>query len=483
MKRYASDEAPDTIIRVGQSLRKIGRENPNLPYVNVGIGVFHSDGNQMPEWYQEALRRKNKEVPKSTYHFAGNPEFLENTARLVFGNDVETSDIYMAPSYGGSQAISIGNHVLKDIVPVGVPTYANHEAVINAGGSLFYPYKYLDERGEFNVESFLEVLDREKIVADLMDDQHDRVTEVLCRNMGVDTKSLDHIETALFRKMGMVWLKTREVAPLIQAVCNNPLGIDIPRNQWGIIADELERKNITLQVDLAYLGLGEGIKKDSEMLKYFKSRGVKMLVYFSYSKFHGHYADRRAGSVMAVNFNKDPGLLSQVRETTSAVAVDGQRLSNVIELNPDIQAEQRMWLEGIRKQAIINRQIISEALNGSLGARINALDAQQGPFLYLSDLQLQDLKSGETKNCPLISWIFPELAEKMGYEVPIEAHDFPSDQLRVAGVPILPVEAFGGAGGVRIALPNISEATARDVARTLKEAYRHLDVQQSDCNK
>lgn len=478
MKRYTLSESPDTIIRVGQSLKEISRENPNLPYVNVGIGVFHSEGHQMPQWYQEALRRKNKEVPKSTYHFAGNPEFLENTARLVFGNNVETSDIYMAPSYGGSQAISIGSHVLKDIVPVGIPTYANHEAIINGGGSIFYPYRYLNERGEFDVNNLLEVFDREKVVSDLIDHQHGRVTKALCRNMGVDPKSLNHTETTLFQEMGIVWLNTREVAPLIQAVCNNPLGVDIPCNQWEIIADELVRKNITLQVDLAYFGLGKGIEKDSGMLKYFKSRGVKMLIYFSYSKFHGHYADRRAGSVMAVNFDKDPGLLSQVRETTSAVAVDGQRLSNVIELNPDIQTEQRMWLEGIRGQAIINRQIISEALNGGLGARINALDAQQGPFLYASDLQLQDPESWEAKNCPLMPWMFPELAEKMGYEVSTEALDFPSNQLRVAGVPILPEEAFGGAGGVRIALPNISEATARDVARTLKEAYKHLEAQE-----
>ena len=460
MKKPQTHEAPDTVIRVGKFLTALTQEQPGLEYANAGIGVFHTPGIEMPGWYKEALARKDRVVPISTYHFAGDSQFLKTTARLIFGDDVDMGALFLAPSYGGTQAISLGNHALRDIVPCGVPTWVNHEATINAGGSVFYPYKYIDENGEFNVDQLLASLDRERVISGLMEGTHFRALEAFCRVLGVDSGSLTEAESG--NPMIKSWIESKKISPLIQAVCNNPLGVDIPQKHWERIANELVTREITLQIDLAYLGLGKGVSEDSAMLRFFKTQGVKMMVYFSYSKFHGHYADRRAGAVLGVNLEQDPQVGAQIRNSTSAVAIDGQRLSTIIESDEGIRTQQRAWLALLRESALANRRILEEALKGTTGEGIMAPGT--GPFFFARDPEVDDQPQ------PLMPYLFPELTQRLGLKVPEGAKDFPNDRLRVVGIPVSPEESFG-TSGVRLALPTLTPEIAGEVGATLRMAY------------
>lgn len=450
-------------INVGQKLASLAKEQPQLDYAKAGIGVFHTPGPEMPGWYKEALAQKNGVVPPSTYHFAGDPKFLETTARLIFGDEVDMKALFLAPSYGGTQAISLGNHALRDIVPCGVPTWVNHEATINAGGSIFFPFKWIDENGEFNVDQLMASLDRERVISELMEGTHSRALEAFCRVLEVDSGSLTEQENG--NPMIRSWLGSKKISPLIQAVCNNPLGVDIPQQHWERIANKLVERDITLQIDLAYLGFGKGVSEDSAMLKFFKSRGVKMMVYFSYSKFHGHYADRRAGAVLGVNLEQDPQVGAQIRNSTSAVAIDGQRLSTIIESNEGIRAQQRAWVALLRESALANRKILEEALVGTIGQGIMAPGT--GPFFFAPDPKVQG------KRHPLMPHLFPELAYRLGFKVPKAAQDFPKDRLRVVGIPVLHEES-SGISGVRLALPTLTPAIAGDVGATLRRAYLQI---------
>jgi len=456
MKRLATATPQDSIKATGLALKSIKSELSNLSFIDATIGVFHDNREDgMPSWYREALAREQKVSRKTGYNFVGMPEYLEGTARLIFGNEVDTSTLAMAPSYGGSHAIYLGNSVLQDIVPVGLPTWPNHPGLIENAGGLMVAYRHLDDSGNFNFEGFRQSIEELSLDnTELLQHAHKR----FMMRWGIDPKSAEQIPS--LKNV----LETKNISPLIHAICHNPLGVNIPKDQWAAIVTLLKKNDTTLQIDLAYMGFGESVEKDVELVRYLFCEGVKLFLYFSYSKFHAHYAERRAGAVLCANFSKperaviQEKLLQQIRNTTSAIGTEPQSLSLRIEKDEDIRIEQREWVRRLKEISKVNREILNSGVPDAYKLSTNT----SGPFFFARD--------GATT---LLPWIFPELAEKLGYEVSKEARAMPQEFMRIAAIPTSGEEGLGF-GGVRIGLPLLTDEMAREAVKTFAYVYERI---------
>jgi len=456
MKSSINVPEPDEVKKSGAALKKTKAQNEKLPFVNATIGVLHSEKEkQMPEWYHEASRLA--ETDKLTgYNFFGIERYLKLTARLLFGGNAPTDDIAMAPSYGGTGGIFLGSEDLKAIVPMGIPTWPNHKGLIETAGGIFVPYQHLTKEGEFNCDEFIKTLDFDYIYETYYLQNQRQVIDVMSNRLGITPNYKEH------QDFSEKWFKEKSISPMIEGDGKNPLSIGIDRKYWQTMADEIKKRSLILQVDLAYLGQGKSIEEDLQMVQFFKSEGVPMFIYFSYSKFHGYYDDERVGAVLGVNLKEDrtpkeQRLLHTIRNTTSAVASKGQTTAWVIENYDKIRKEQRLWLENIKKNSDTNREIIAPVLPKEYQYFKNGT----GPFLFAPDYNDKQLSP----------YIFPEYAKKFGHHVPEEAKDFPSDKKRIAGILNNVHAKNGDLSGIRLNLSRMSQVTAIDIRNTLEYAY------------
>jgi len=411
---------PDVISAVTAAKKSIPK---GVPYIDATAGVVCDPATGkpfVPDFYKRAVLETAKDNKANTYNFPGNFEFLERTAHMVFGENIK--NIGMWPAAGGSHSISIGNNLLtksmeegghRDVI-IGTPTWPGHKGLITEAGGNIITYPHLDEHGGFNFDGFLETLEN-------------RLRE------------------------------NPEVTVLFHGVCQNPLGIDVPEKYWAAIAEKLLKDNITLQVDLAYLGFGKGIEDDSKMIRYFREKGVPMLVYFSGSKLYHGYGEDRIGAGFAANYANTGAIqanaIKYIRQTTSAIPERGQQIVNTIEgdmSDTGLRSQHRNFLAQTRERVAECRRII---LNAVQGCELNYLSDSQGIFLQLPHASPEGA-AGE---------LFPELGEKMGWPLDNVQHD--ENVSRVATIPV-------GGEGVRLNLAALNSATAIRVAEAIGRVWQ-----------
>jgi aspartate/tyrosine/aromatic aminotransferase len=79
---------------------------------------------------------------------------------------------------------------------------------------------------------------------------------------------------------------------LLQTSCHNPTGIDLHLDEWDEVFDVCEKKDITLIMDSAYIGMGNGISKDIEPVVRAFKKNIDLFVCVSYSKIASLYGHR-----------------------------------------------------------------------------------------------------------------------------------------------------------------------------------------------
>lgn len=406
---------PDIISRVTAAKALLPED---IVYIDSTAGVVgdpESGKTYVPRFYRHADATVVKEVPGNGYNFPGNQPFLMRTAKMIFGNDADLSKIGRWPASGGSHAIALGNTLLAngnegDIpheVLVGTPTWPGHKGLIERAGNTVTPYRYLDENGEFNIQALQDTLEA-------------RVQE------------------------------NPEVSLLLHGICQNPLGVDVPRKHWQAIADQLKAKDITLQIDLAYLGFAKGIEEDTAMIRFFHENGVKMLVFFSGSKLYHSYGENRIGAGFAANFENPKDIqgnaLFEIRQFTSAVPERGQRIAHKIETDPEIQSEHRKWVGETRGRVDENRNTILQILGDKAP---QYLRESKGIFFQLESSSPEQLAAK----------LFVELGNTMEWGKFEHASDFS----RVAVIPV-------AGEGVRLNLAALNARTSQAVGEALKNA-------------
>jgi aspartate/tyrosine/aromatic aminotransferase len=249
------DEAPvDPIF--GLNAAFLADTRPNK--VNLGIGVYRGADQRpaVPEVIRRAEARLVEEsLPKSYLPIDGDPEFVKLVAQLVFGGQsLHLDRIYGAQAVGGTSALRLAGDFLKqqlDIrsVYLSDPTWSNHFGIFTAAGLKTESYPYYDRASK-------------RLIFDQF--------------------------------LSAVGAMPEKSAIVLHACCHNPTGLDPSLDQWGELAELLDKRQIVPVFDLAYQGFGEGLDEDAAAIRLFADRGMEFFVASSFSKNMGLYGERVA---------------------------------------------------------------------------------------------------------------------------------------------------------------------------------------------
>jgi len=254
---------PDPILGVTAAFRR----DASPLKVDLGVGVYRDVAGNTP--IPAAVRAAERAVIESqttkTYVGpAGNVDFNERIVGLALGPLAGPlrERIATIQTVGGCGALRLGAELLKvarpdAIVHVSDPTWANHEPLLGSSGLRLERYPYYDAA-------------RHEVAFDAM---------------------LGHL-TGL--PAGAV--------VLLHACCHNPTGVDLTLEQWGAIADVLEKRGLVPFVDLAYQGFGDDLETDVVGLRTLAARVPELLLALSCSKNFGLYRERTGAlAVLAPN--------------------------------------------------------------------------------------------------------------------------------------------------------------------------------------
>lgn len=324
--------------------------------VDLGPGVYRDVAGTVP--IMRAVKTAeglifDEETSKTYVSTTGRVGFRDHVLDLVLGPDhpVRNSGrIASSQAAGGSGALRIGAQLAYAASPnatvwVSTPTWANHIPLIGSSGLKLDTYPYYN---------------RETLGVDFDD---------MLAHLDANAKPGDMV--------------------LLHGCCHNPTGADLSAAQWDEIVPFLNARELVPFVDLAYLGLGQGIEEDGYGLRLTIRECPEVIFTMSASKNFGLYKER-------------VGLLGVICADTAHTAAVQSQLGAIqrtlISMPPDHGAQiverilgdgelKRMWVDELTEMRgrIRNlRQLLSEALDGQGGEHIaRAVVNQNGMFSML----------------------------------------------------------------------------------------------------
>lgn len=339
---------PDAIVRLMQMFR----EDPRPDRLDLGVGVYRDAEGRTPVMraVTEAERRILARQETKTYtSLTGEPAFLAAVEQLVFAGAIPSDRLAMAATTGGTGALRQIMELVRMVAPGATlhlprPTWANHAPIARAVGLRMAEYRYLD--------AATGGLDRAGMLADL-----DRVA-------------------------------AGDVV-LLHGACHNPTGVDPEPGDWAEIGAVLARRRAVPLIDLAYLGLGEGLDADAGGLRHLCARLPEALVAVSGSKSFGLYRER-VGVAMAVTEGPGPraavaAALAGLNRQAFAFPPDhGARVVTEILTDPALRRDLEAELAGMRARIGETRTALVRALARETGSdRFGFLGSQKGMFALL----------------------------------------------------------------------------------------------------
>jgi len=241
--------------------------------VDLGIGIYHDEHGRAPvldcvkgaeRWLLETQSSKRYLTS------AGNPDFNVRTRELLFGADSEAfhrSRTLQTP--GGTGALRVASDLLKRLRPDGRvfipgPTWPNHPGILKASGHEVVVYPYYDQAtATLTFDAMMDAL--------------------------TDLRANDTL--------------------LLHGCCHNPSGADLNLDQWRAVASLLAEKGAAVLVDLAYLGLGDGLDDDTAGIRLLAAALPEMIVASSYSKNFALYRER-VGALTVVGATEKAAILA-----------------------------------------------------------------------------------------------------------------------------------------------------------------------------
>lgn len=303
--------------------------------VDLGVGVYRNENAE----YNEIQAIKEAKIILSQQQLGhdyevttGNPEFVQNSAGILFGKDAEairSRRVTSVQAISGTGSIHLAALFLsrcaafKDRkVYIGTPAWGNYEPLFNLVGLEVVKYRYYD--GEQGVVDFSSVL---------------RAVKEAPR--------------------GSIFV--------LQGCCHNPSGLDLSQQQWRELAAAVQEHNHFPFFDMAYQGLGASLEEDSYGLRYFEQAGFDLLACQSFSKNFGLYGER-CGVLHVVSGTEEVAsnvydqLRCLIRWEFSSSPAYGARLVNIILSNQTLTRKWTDELQVIRKRLLHLR----EAFHGAV---------------------------------------------------------------------------------------------------------------------
>lgn len=296
--------------------------------INLSIGVLlNAFGKlQTMQAVLPALRLiLTKNSTRNYLPITGHPDFCKASQDLVCGSDVDSEELFTTQSVGGTGGLYILAKLLSvsgiENVFISDPSWPNHRGLFQAAGLKVsnYPY-YNKEKGDLKFEALIDFIPT------------------------IPPKS----------------------AIIFQASCHNPTGVDPTASEWATLSQVVKRKNIIPIFDLAYLGLGNGLKEDVQGIHKFLEDGHELFVVTTYSKTFGLYNDRIGSLTVRAKKETLPAIASQIRAIIracySSPPAMGARIVKNILADGTMKALWQQELEEISARLKTQRKLLYDAL-------------------------------------------------------------------------------------------------------------------------
>lgn len=264
--------APDPILGLMADFR--GDSHPQK--VDLGVGIYKdADGNTPVLASVKAAEAHliKHQSSKAYVGPAGNPEFNHLLQLQLLGIEhpvLASGRAVTLQMPGGCGALRAGAELIVRARPgatiwVSDPTWANHMPLLGSAGLNIatYPY-YCGDKKAIRFDAMMQALE------------------------GASPNDV----------------------VLLHACCHNPCGADLNLEQWGELAELLQRKDLLPFVDVAYQGFGEGIEADVAGLRLLARQLPEMLIASSCSKNFGLYRDR-TGALTVIGSSRAAAEIAQ----------------------------------------------------------------------------------------------------------------------------------------------------------------------------
>jgi len=330
------------------------REDQSEDKVDLSVGVYQDDTGVTP--IMSAIKKAESELleqekTKSYVGIAGLPKFNDAISELVFGSfyHKERNRIATIQTPGGSGGLCVAGHLINRgkqgaTVWASTPTWPNHIPLLSTSGLTIKSYDYYDrENNEINFS----------------------------------------------RMMGSLDSSAPGDVLLLHGCCHNPCGADLNMEQWQSVLELINKKGLLPLVDLAYLGLGDGVDEDASGLRLLANNCKEMIVVTSCSKNLGLYKER-VGAVSAISANAGESertlsnLANIARSIYSMPPDHGAALAAKVLTDTQLREN---WLEELAQLRNRIKQVRTELSDG-LNTRQNKIDfsfikKEKGMFSFL----------------------------------------------------------------------------------------------------
>lgn len=342
-----ADSAPDPILTLMDSFRRDQRPDK----LDLGVGMYRDAAGRTPVMaaVKTAEQRLwNTQDTKAYVGLAGDPAFLRAFAGLALGAAAPADRLAMVGTPGGTGAVRQGFDLLHLVRPdarvwLPDPTWPNHPAIAAAVGCTLRHYPHAAP--------------------------------------GAAAVSGDEMLAAL-----------EAIAPgdllMLHGCCHNPTGLDLAPDLWAALGALCLRTGAVPFVDLAYLGLGDGLEADSAGLRQLVGLVPELLLAISGSKNFGLYRDRVG---MLAVLTASPAETERVQATLNTLnrlnytfpPDHGARLVQMILDDPGLRTQWETELAAMRDRLGVLRHGLAECLETEGAAASDGLRHGRGLFVQL----------------------------------------------------------------------------------------------------
>ena len=329
--------------------------DPSPDKIDLGIGVYRDEKGDTPILQCVKQAEQILDSTETTKTYLGPPGvagFNSAMTSLIFAEDsavLQEDRVRTIQTPGGTGALRVGADLIKAASPdatvwVSDPTWANHDAIIEAAGLRmeFYPY-----------------FDREK--SDL---RFDEMMDALRRRGPGDVV-------------------------LFHACCHNPCGVSPSPDQWEAVTDLAADRGFLPMVDMAYMGFERGIDEDSLSVRLFAEKCPELLVASSCSKNFAVYRERvGAISVVCNSAQKASDVVTVINSLTrknySMPPTHGTGIIDIILHSDELTALWRDEVAGMRNRINGLRKTLSAKITeAGIEKDFSFLQRQSGMFSFL----------------------------------------------------------------------------------------------------
>ena len=312
------DRIPDQALDPMLTLLVQLRADPRPDTIDLGIGVYRDEQGNTPVMacVKQAEDHLVRHQSSKAYLSAdGDPAFLKLLAPIVLGDHAADPRVAGIQTPGGTGALRLAAALMARANPnarvwLGQPTWAQHTALMQAGGLKTIDYPFFDPATQ-------SVLFADMIAA---------------------------LEGA----------RAGDIV-LLHGCCHNPTGAELTAAQWQAVAELVARKGLLPLIDIAYQGLGRGFDDDSAGLRMMLDVVPEAIVCVSCSKNFGLYRER-IGAIWVKAANADTarrarqGLMVAARTLWSMPPDHGAAVVRTVLESPELTAMWRDEVETMRRR-------------------------------------------------------------------------------------------------------------------------------------